>query len=220
MPALERAPSFGATSFSLTRSEEDHLHFLQTTVWEIAGRLRSLLGVRRGRRGSRGADRPLQQAGLPGLAHVDRRRARLTGPTSYHWGRGRGPLLRDPVLRPAARGRGAVVPLRPRRGGSDRLRRARHPHEPAARHRQRRHQRRLEAGRRRPLRGDLRADPPAPGPRQPADLGAALLRRRLLLLLVPPLQPREPRSSGPATSSTTPAPTTTSRRRCGRPGCR
>ena len=26
MPALERAPSFGATSFSLTRSEDDHLH--------------------------------------------------------------------------------------------------------------------------------------------------------------------------------------------------
>ena len=34
MPALERAPSFGARSFSLTRNEEDHLHFLQTTVWE------------------------------------------------------------------------------------------------------------------------------------------------------------------------------------------
>ncbi len=34
MPALERAPSFGARSFSLTRSEDDHLHFLQTTVWE------------------------------------------------------------------------------------------------------------------------------------------------------------------------------------------
>lgn len=34
MPALERAPSFGATSLSLTRSEDDHLHFLQTTVWE------------------------------------------------------------------------------------------------------------------------------------------------------------------------------------------
>jgi len=34
MPALERAPSFGATSFSLTRSEDDHLHFIQTTIWE------------------------------------------------------------------------------------------------------------------------------------------------------------------------------------------
>jgi len=34
MPALERAPSFGATSFTLTRSEEDHLYFLQTTTWE------------------------------------------------------------------------------------------------------------------------------------------------------------------------------------------
>ena len=33
-PALERAPSFGATSFSLTRSEEDHLHFIQMTTWE------------------------------------------------------------------------------------------------------------------------------------------------------------------------------------------
>ncbi len=37
MPALERAPSFGATSFSLTRSEEDHLNFLQTTIWEDRG---------------------------------------------------------------------------------------------------------------------------------------------------------------------------------------
>jgi heme-degrading monooxygenase HmoA len=34
MPALERAPSFGATSFTLTRSEEDHLLFVQTTTWE------------------------------------------------------------------------------------------------------------------------------------------------------------------------------------------
>ena len=34
MPALERAPSFGATSYSLTRSEEDHLLFVQTTHWE------------------------------------------------------------------------------------------------------------------------------------------------------------------------------------------
>jgi heme-degrading monooxygenase HmoA len=34
MPALERAPGFGAISYSLTRSEEDHLFFLQTTVWE------------------------------------------------------------------------------------------------------------------------------------------------------------------------------------------
>ncbi len=34
MPALERAPSFGASSFTLTRSEEDHLLFVQTTTWE------------------------------------------------------------------------------------------------------------------------------------------------------------------------------------------
>ena len=33
-PALQRAGAFGATSYSLTRSEDDHLHFLQTTVWE------------------------------------------------------------------------------------------------------------------------------------------------------------------------------------------
>lgn len=32
-PAVERAPAFGATSWSLTRSEEDPLHFRQTTVW-------------------------------------------------------------------------------------------------------------------------------------------------------------------------------------------
>jgi heme-degrading monooxygenase HmoA len=34
MPALRRAPSFGAKSVTLTRSEEDHLLFLQTTIWE------------------------------------------------------------------------------------------------------------------------------------------------------------------------------------------
>ncbi len=32
-PALERAGSYGATSVSLTRSEEDPHHFRQTTVW-------------------------------------------------------------------------------------------------------------------------------------------------------------------------------------------
>ena len=34
MPALRRAPSFGAKSYSLTRAEDDHLHFVQTTIWE------------------------------------------------------------------------------------------------------------------------------------------------------------------------------------------
>lgn len=33
LPAVERAASFGATGWSLTRSEEDPLHFRQTTVW-------------------------------------------------------------------------------------------------------------------------------------------------------------------------------------------
>jgi heme-degrading monooxygenase HmoA len=33
LPALERAGAFGASSYSLSRSEDDHLHFLQTTVW-------------------------------------------------------------------------------------------------------------------------------------------------------------------------------------------
>lgn len=33
LPALERAPAFGATSVALTRAEDDHLHFRQTTVW-------------------------------------------------------------------------------------------------------------------------------------------------------------------------------------------
>jgi heme-degrading monooxygenase HmoA len=33
-PALDRAAAFGATSISLTRSEDDPLHFRQTTVWE------------------------------------------------------------------------------------------------------------------------------------------------------------------------------------------
>jgi quinol monooxygenase YgiN len=33
-PAAERALSFGATSYSLTRSEDDPLHFRQSAVWE------------------------------------------------------------------------------------------------------------------------------------------------------------------------------------------
>ncbi len=33
-PALERSAAFGATSFTLTRSEDDHLHFIQTTFWD------------------------------------------------------------------------------------------------------------------------------------------------------------------------------------------
>ena len=33
LPALHRAGAFGATAVRLTRSEDDHLHFLQTTVW-------------------------------------------------------------------------------------------------------------------------------------------------------------------------------------------
>lgn len=34
MPAVERSSGFGATSWSLTRSEEDPLHFRQTTLWK------------------------------------------------------------------------------------------------------------------------------------------------------------------------------------------
>jgi heme-degrading monooxygenase HmoA len=34
LPALKRAPAFGATSIRLTRSEDDHLHFVQTTIWD------------------------------------------------------------------------------------------------------------------------------------------------------------------------------------------
>jgi quinol monooxygenase YgiN len=33
-PAAARALAFGATSYSLARSEEDPLHFRQTTVWD------------------------------------------------------------------------------------------------------------------------------------------------------------------------------------------
>lgn len=33
MPALERAKAYGATSTSMTRAEDDPLHFRQTTVW-------------------------------------------------------------------------------------------------------------------------------------------------------------------------------------------
>ncbi len=33
-PAVERATAYGATSCTLTRAEDDHLHFRQTTVWE------------------------------------------------------------------------------------------------------------------------------------------------------------------------------------------
>jgi quinol monooxygenase YgiN len=34
LPAIERAPAFGARSWSLTRSVDDPLHFRQTTIWE------------------------------------------------------------------------------------------------------------------------------------------------------------------------------------------
>ena len=33
-PAAERALAFGARSYSVTRSEDDPLHFRQTMVWE------------------------------------------------------------------------------------------------------------------------------------------------------------------------------------------
>jgi hypothetical protein len=33
-PAAARMPSFGAKSWSLTRSVDDPLHFLQSSVWE------------------------------------------------------------------------------------------------------------------------------------------------------------------------------------------
>lgn len=33
-PALDRAAAFGAKSVTLTRSEDDPLHFRQTTVWD------------------------------------------------------------------------------------------------------------------------------------------------------------------------------------------
>ena len=33
-PTAERALAFGARSYSLTRSEDDPLHFRQTSVWE------------------------------------------------------------------------------------------------------------------------------------------------------------------------------------------
>ena len=34
IPAVERAGSFGAVGWSLTRSEDDPLHFRQVTIWE------------------------------------------------------------------------------------------------------------------------------------------------------------------------------------------
>ncbi len=37
MPAFERAEAYGATATSMTRSEDDPLHFRQTTVWESRG---------------------------------------------------------------------------------------------------------------------------------------------------------------------------------------
>ncbi len=33
-PAFERAESFGATAATMTRSEDNPLHFRQTTIWE------------------------------------------------------------------------------------------------------------------------------------------------------------------------------------------
>lgn len=34
LPAVERSLGFGATAYALTRSEDDPLHFRQTTHWE------------------------------------------------------------------------------------------------------------------------------------------------------------------------------------------
>lgn len=34
LPAAERALAFGATRYTLTRSEDDPLHFRQTMVWD------------------------------------------------------------------------------------------------------------------------------------------------------------------------------------------
>ena len=36
-PAFDRAAAYGATAHTLTRSEEDHLHFVQMTAWESRG---------------------------------------------------------------------------------------------------------------------------------------------------------------------------------------
>ena len=90
-------------------------------------------------------------AGDPDEAHATRPRLLSVGPD------GRGPLLRDPVLRAAAGGRGAVVPPLPR-GRPRRLRAQRHADEHHDGPRQRDGQRRLEARRGRHLRRALRAD--------------------------------------------------------------
>ena len=72
---------------------------------------------------------------------------------------GRGPLLRDPVLRPAADRRVRVVPApQGRRRGPRRLRPQGHRHVALHGHRQRDHQRRVEARRGRDLRRAVRAD--------------------------------------------------------------
>ncbi|CAA9511752.1 MAG: Fatty acid hydroxylase family (carotene hydroxylase/sterol desaturase), partial [uncultured Solirubrobacteraceae bacterium] len=105
----------------------------------------------------------------------------------------RGPLLRDPVLRPAADRRGArLPPPRRRRRRPRRLRGPRHPHEPDHGPRQRGDQRRLEARGRRGLRRALRAHPAAHPARGVVGVAAAVRRRRPRLLLVPPRLAREP----------------------------
>src|SRR5918992_230592 len=138
----------------------------------------------RSRRASRPATRTAPARALASCSNAPRRADR-----------GRGPLLRDPVLRPAAGGRGALLPPLPR-GRPRRLRAQGHAHEHHHGARQRRGQRRLEARRRRGLRRALRADAAAHARGRLVGLGAAILPRRPRVLLVPPHLAREPRLLG------------------------
>ena len=104
---------------------------------------------------------------------------------------GRGPLLRDPVLRAAARGRGALVPPLPR-GRPRRLRANDTRTSITMGLGNVADQRRLEARRGRHLRGALRADAAAHPRGRVVGVDPALLRRRPRLLLVPPRLAREP----------------------------
>ena len=102
-PALDRAGSFGATSVSLTRSEDDPLAVPPDDVWENRADF--------DRYWSSDEVSAARQAASPGTTsrcfpagtssspppEVPAPRAGTTSETD-----GRGPLLRDPVLRPAA----------------------------------------------------------------------------------------------------------------------
>ena len=69
-PAFERAAGLGATSHTLTRSEEDHLHFVQMTVWENRGDFERYWSSDEVSQARSGRAQLVRQAGLLPVWHV------------------------------------------------------------------------------------------------------------------------------------------------------